>query len=597
MLSELAEPGQKYRTPSNPLAPANSASLTAARSVLLQYFGYGTFRPVQEKAVQAVLSGRDALIVLPTGGGKSICYQIPALMRRGITVVVSPLISLMKDQVGALLKRGISAAYLNSTVSADESLQCTIGIRNGTLRLLYLAPERLENLRTLEELKTARVALLAVDEAHCISEWGHDFRPVYRRIGAMREVLGFPQTVALTATATPDVREDIVKQLKLNNSTSVIGGFDRTNLSYHVRLARTQKEKDLATVSLLRRTANPAIVYSPTRKSVERITVMLNRSRIRAIAYHAGLDDSLRQRSQDAFMNCKARVIVATSAFGMGIDKPDVRLVVHHGIPGSLEAYYQEAGRAGRDGLSSTCVLLFSPADRFTHEYFIAGTNPARRSVEAVLQVLRSRSSANGTPVVSNSAISIALKGRVEHREVAAALRLLTSHGVCHVESPSDRVWIRPTAQRNRFERELAEGSRELSLMSWLHDKDQSAHAHDGQYYSIAHLTRAFPVPTGIDGLLKSLSNQQMLVYARRVDGVRLNAEFLEKLPSSFSWKSLDRRRASDLNRLRHMQRYASTRQCRRAFVLSYFGERLLSPFCGACDRCLGNSDTLPTIP
>jgi ATP-dependent DNA helicase RecQ len=331
-----------------PIARPPSAAfgtLELARATLRDTFGYPDFRPPQIRAVQSVVSGRDSLLVLPTGGGKSLCYQVPALIRDGLTVVISPLISLMKDQVDALERKGVSAAFINSTLSVSDVADRMARARDGSLKLLYLAPERLEAGRTLQRLVDVGVRLLAVDEAHCISEWGHDFRPSYRRIGLIRERLGTPQTVALTATATPEVRKDIVRQLALRDVEVVVAGFDRINLTYHVTPVRTQPDKDRAAIRLLRATDAPAIVYAPTRKAVERVTAVLVRGRIRAVAYHAGLDDRLRQRAQDAFMQERARVIVATSAFGMGIDKPDVRLVVHHAMPGSLEAYYQEAGR------------------------------------------------------------------------------------------------------------------------------------------------------------------------------------------------------------------------------------------------------------
>ncbi|MCE2903236.1 MAG: ATP-dependent DNA helicase, partial [Gemmatimonadetes bacterium] len=341
-------------------APTPPSTLDQARAVLRRHFGYPDFRPPQLPAVEAVLSGRDALLLLPTGGGKSLCYQVPALLREGLTIVVSPLISLMKDQVETLDRRGVPAAFLNSSLGAHDVADRMARARHGALKLLYLAPERLDADRTLTALRDIGIALLAVDEAHCISEWGHDFRPSYRKLGTIRERLGGPQTVALTATATPSVRQDIVQQLALRRPKIVVGGFDRTNLTYHVARAPSPRDKDAAAIAWLRRADGPGIVYAPTRTAVERVAAALVRGRVRAVAYHGGLDSALRQRAQDAFMDARAPVIVATNAFGMGIDKPDVRLVVHHAMPGTLEAYYQEAGRAGRDGAHSTCVLLHS---------------------------------------------------------------------------------------------------------------------------------------------------------------------------------------------------------------------------------------------
>ncbi len=359
-------------------ATATPPTLEQARAALRERFGYPAFRPGQEAAVESVLAGRDTLVVLPTGGGKSLCYQVPALILPKLTVVLSPLISLMKDQVDALAARGLPATFVNSTLTGSQISDRLSRAMRGDVKLLYVAPERFDFGSTAERLRDAGVSLLAVDEAHCVSEWGHDFRPSYLRIAGVRERLGWPPTVALTATATPHVRADIVTHLRLEKPTTIITGFDRKNLSYHVVPTKTDRDKDDALVQLLRSTDGLAVVYAATRKAVERIALLLERARIAAAAYHAGLDDDRRHAVQDAFMTEKVRAIVATNAFGMGIDKPNVRLVVHYAMPGTLEAYYQEAGRAGRDGLPATCYLLHAFPDRFTHEFFIKGAYPER---------------------------------------------------------------------------------------------------------------------------------------------------------------------------------------------------------------------------
>ena len=362
-------------------------SLDDARAALREHFGYPDFRPGQSQAVESVLQGQDTLVVLPTGGGKSICYQVPALMLPHLTVVISPLISLMKDQVDALTRRGLPATFVNSSLTATQVADRLVRAQRGEFKLLYVAPERFDVGSTAERLKGTGVSLLAIDEAHCISEWGHDFRPSYLRIAQVRERLGWPPVVALTATATPHVRSDIVRQLKLDKAKTIITGFDRRNLRYHVVSTRTEQNKDEALVGVLRESPGLAVVYASTRRTVERITNLLNDARITAVGYHAGLDDAHRREVQDAFMKERARVIVATNAFGMGIDKPNVRLVVHYAMPGTLEAYYQEAGRAGRDGEPANCFLLHSFQDRFTHEFFIKGSYPEREVVEDVYVV------------------------------------------------------------------------------------------------------------------------------------------------------------------------------------------------------------------
>ena len=346
-------------------------TLDAARAALRARFGFQDFRPGQELAVQSVLAGRDTLVVLPTGGGKSVCYQVPALLLPGLTVVVSPLISLMKDQVDALTVRGIPATFVNSTLTAGEVSERMNRVARGEVKLLYVAPERFDVGTAAERLRDVGVSLLAVDEAHCISEWGHDFRPSYLRVAQVREKLGWPPAVALTATATPHVRQDIARQLRLENAETIITGFDRTNLRYHVVPTRSDAEKDEALIRVLREHEGVAIVYASTRRNVEKVTSTLERAGITAAAYHAGLDDAHRHDVQEAFMQESVRAIVATNAFGMGIDKPNVRVVVHHAMPGTIEAYYQEAGRAGRDGKPAEVFLLHAFPDRFTHEFFI----------------------------------------------------------------------------------------------------------------------------------------------------------------------------------------------------------------------------------
>jgi ATP-dependent DNA helicase RecQ len=339
------------------------AGLDAARAALGRYWGHAALRVTQLKVVGPVLAGRDVLAVLPTGAGKSLCFQIPALLGQGLTLVVSPLISLMQDQVGALVRRGIAAAYVNSTLDRPQRRVILDAVRAGQVRLLYCAPERLVGLTRWLGARRVAVTLLAIDEAHCIVEWGHEFRPVYRRLGELRYRLGDPRTVALTGSATPAARREIVAVLRLRTPVEVVASFDRPNLRFEAQRVADDRERFTRVRRLLRDVSGSAIVYAPTQRLTELITRALLRMGTRAAPYHAGLPTDLRRRVLIAFLRDRAPVVVATTAFGMGIDKPDVRRVIHWGPARTLEGYYQEAGRAGRDGHSATCTLLWTHRD------------------------------------------------------------------------------------------------------------------------------------------------------------------------------------------------------------------------------------------
>jgi ATP-dependent DNA helicase RecQ len=337
--------------------------LGAARDVLRERFGFGAFRPSQLRVIGPLLSGASVLAVLPTGAGKSLCYQIPALLAGGLTLVVSPLISLMQDQVGALQRRGIAAAYLNSTLDQAARRAILAAALRGELTLLYCAPERLPSLVRRIRARGVRIALFAVDEAHCIVEWGNEFRPVYHRLGEFRYLLGDPPTLALTGSATPAGREEILAVLRLRHAAVVVASFDRPNLHFTVERVRSDAERFARIVSLVRGGEGSTIVYAPTRRLTELITRALLMRSLRVAPYHAGLTPSVRRRVLSAFLDGRAPAIVATTAFGMGIDKPDVRRVLHWGPSRTLEGYYQEAGRAGRDGQPAECFLLWRPSD------------------------------------------------------------------------------------------------------------------------------------------------------------------------------------------------------------------------------------------
>ena len=317
------------------------ASIEDALTALREHFGFENFREGQREVISAILEGHDTVVVMPTGGGKSLCYQLPALMREGATIVVSPLIALMKDQVEALQARHLPATFINSSIDFEEQKALINGVRRGAYKLVYVAPERFRSANFVEALRSACISLFAVDEAHCISSWGHDFRPDYLRLRSAIEEIGRPQTVALTATATPYVRSDIIEQLALREPRAFVSGFDRPNLSINV--THTQKEREKITrIKALAATyaGGSGIIYTSTRKSVEQVTARLQTAGLGVVAYHAGMDDAARSRGQDDFMSGRTQIIVATNDFGMGIDKHVIRFVVHYHLPGYIEVYY-----------------------------------------------------------------------------------------------------------------------------------------------------------------------------------------------------------------------------------------------------------------
>ena len=362
------------------------------QEVLQEHFGFASLRKGQDEVVGAIMEGRDALAIMPTGGGKSLCYQLPALCRPGLTVVVSPLIALMKDQVDALQERNIPAAAVNSSLGADEYRQVMGDLRAGRLKIIYVAPERFAQEGFMSLLRGMSISLLAIDEAHCLSQWGHDFRPDYLRLGRARAELGYPQTVALTATATDTVREDILRTLELRDPAVIISGFGRQNLDFSIVHCENRKAKFERIRSVMDKWGQ-GIIYCSTRKNVMAVYEEISGYGRQVVAYHAGMTDEEREFSQEAFISGRADVVVATNAFGMGIDRADVRFVVHFEIPGSVEAYYQEAGRAGRDGLPAVCELLFNHADLKTQEFFFEGSNPPLQTIRAVYNLLRREAS------------------------------------------------------------------------------------------------------------------------------------------------------------------------------------------------------------
>ncbi|MGN6105005.1 MAG: RecQ family ATP-dependent DNA helicase, partial [Kofleriaceae bacterium] len=416
---------------------ADDAPAIFARA--LARFGHETLRPGQSDVIADIFAGRPVIAVMPTGAGKSLCYQLPAVVlgeRGGVTLVVSPLIALMKDQVDGLVARGVPAVALTSHAGAAEQTEILEGIRAGQYTLVYVAPERFRSPRFVEALRSlaGRLAMIAIDEAHCISEWGHDFRPDYRRLGEIVRTLGAPRIAAFTATATPEVRRDIAHQLGLEGARLHVRGFDRPNLKYEVMKVGGTADKSSQLAELVRmRESGVALVYAATRKNAEAHAAELKAAGMKVRVYHAGLENNARARTQDVFMAGELDAVVATNAFGMGVDKSDIRLVVHADIPRSPEAYYQEAGRGGRDGKPTRCVLLFNHSDIRLQEFLIDASYPSAEVLRGLWKLLRDQPNLGElTPYEDDLEARLRrnLGTEITGATMAAAIRILERHGM-----------------------------------------------------------------------------------------------------------------------------------------------------------------------
>ena len=551
-------------------------------NVLKEIFGFDEFRPGQEGVIRAVLEGRDTLAVMPTGGGKSLCYQVPALMREGLTVIVSPLISLMKDQVDSLLQSSVTtAATLHSGLSPEERWEVERKVRTGEIRMLYVAPERLRSLEFVLSLRRAGVSLFVVDEAHCISEWGHDFRPDYLFLPRAVRDLGSPPVLALTATATPRVRQDILRSLRMRDPEVVVTSFNRPNLSYRVLPVKDKDGKLPRILDVIRHNPPPGIVYGTTRKECEELASGLRRAGVNAAHYHAGLPSAERSSVQERFMTDEVDVVVATIAFGMGVDKPNVRFVVHASVPGSLPAYIQEAGRAGRDGEPASCVVLYRGADLGRRKRLVTVNAAGADEVGSFFRALSGVAAEGGRVNVPPS--SLGSLGGVEGDVAGVLLGGMEETGLL---TRGYDLW--GEVEVRRVEEEPGELREEIAKVHAALPGDRTI--------SLPELARKAGVrPVVAQSALFRLMVDGLVEATPRgsLADIRLKTGGLDDGSRAAIAQRLKSRTRGAYDQIRTVETYATLSTCRREHLLRHFGDTEEVAPCAGCDVCLGEVNTV----
>jgi ATP-dependent DNA helicase RecQ len=557
---------------------------SAASAALSDVFGFEAYRPGQEAVIAAALEDRHVLAVMPTGAGKSLCYQIPAIVAPGATIVVSPLIALMKDQVDDLVRLGVAAAYINSSLDASGQAERIAGAAQGKYKLLYVAPERFRSRAFLEALAEMEVSRMVVDEAHCISHWGHDFRPDYLRLRRAIEAAGDPPVFACTATATPRVQNDIIEQLGLEDVSRFVTGFARPNLRFEVRTESSDAAKQRWLREFLAVEAGVGIVYCGTRKKVEEIDAFLRGEGVLSGGYHAGMDDEVRSRVQDAFMNSELRVIVATNAFGMGIDKEDVRFVVHYQIPRSLEAYYQEAGRAGRDGLPARCALLYVAGDSRLGEFFIDQAYPTPEQCGGLWDVLKKMPN----PVLkTHKDLKEAAGVEIGEMQVGACLRMLEDAGAVEnlrserhtarvlTDEGGEKLAARVKGKNQKAVWDALAAAFDMDEPGEIEFVPAEAARGSGLEEETFRRTLAEMRRAGFWQYYPPFAGRGVLVIAPDLD--------FDKIP--IDWAARRQRESFEREKLDDMLRYTEGPGCRAAAIVDYFGGKADGD-CGHCDHC-----------
>ncbi len=563
---------------------------TDPHRLLKNIFGFDRFRPGQEAVVEQLQAGNSALAVFPTGAGKSLCYQLPALMLEGMTLVVSPLIALMKDQIDFLVGKGIKAARMDSSLTAEESRQVWDDLWNGNLKLLYVAPERFASERFLQRLRRTTISLMVIDEAHCISEWGHNFRPDYMKLAAISRELRVERVLALTATATPTVANDICESFEISPAAYVHTGFHRPNLVMHMTPCTADERDRLLLQRLEDRPKGATIVYVTLQKTAEQVADRLSRAGHPARAYHAGLESEERHEIQDRFMGDPEGIVVATIAFGMGIDKADIRNVIHYNPPKSLENYMQETGRAGRDGELSHCDLLLCPDDVATLENFSYGDTPTPESVRGVVEEILKQPDEFDVSVYDLSA-----RFDIRNLVMSTLLTYLELDGILLSLGPHYNEYkFQPKRSSTEILAGFDEERRKFLRTLFSHSKKGRT------WFSIDLGEAAKSMGEDRKRLVAALNYlEEKGELVMQVAGLRRGYRFLKRPESADEVASTIHERflrseKRDIERMEQVVQLAGSSECTVRQVLQYFGEEL-GANCGHCDRCLG--ETIPPMP
>ena len=568
------------------------------QQALLKYFGFKNFRKNQLEIIEAILSNKNVVAVLPTGAGKSICYQVPSLIAENFSIVVSPLIALMKDQVDSLNSTPDLSAFINSTMEFYETEKVLQNIAFGKTKILYVAPERLENISFAERIKSLNPTFLFVDEAHCISEWGHNFRPSYRKIKAFAEYAEIKKISAFTATATPEVVEDIGGQLGFKKPKIFVKGFERENLHINVVITKKKKEK---CYELIRQFKTPAIIYTSSRKKTEEVAEFLNMNRINCNYYHAGMASEGRKKIQEDFLSDNVPVIAATNAFGMGIDKKDIRLVIHYNTPGSIENYYQEIGRAGRDNKPSFAFLLHDDSDINIHKFFISNVNPDKELIQNIYngicdyaKIAIGNKPEDDIPI-NREYLSSYCKREINRGLLHTCLRNLENAGYLSIISEYNRKsTLQINFEKNRlkgFIKDSSNNNIKVVLLSLL--REFSGEIFNSKVrFTLPQLSQKLVVSeVDLEETLITLDNLGVLSYKRTMakENIKLLVPRAEASRLTIDYKRINENYLHLQKKIESMVDLVYSNDCRFRYILKYFGEDVTNYKCGKCDKCTGN--------